>query len=113
SLSKAVVDLVRSRMIQILALQIDFCPTPFPCQARGVIERSWPAGVLKKQMLQCGFKCRIGLSRLVGAIQLFERIHQRFGHELPAVASKMSFHGSPKSATSTRRTASIKRLILS
>src|SRR5262249_41717293 len=61
SLAKTVVDLVRSRVIQVFALQIDFRAAPCFRQPFSKIQWCRPAGVCAKKFIEFGLKPRVPL----------------------------------------------------
>ncbi len=102
TLAKAVIYLVRSGVVQILAFEVNLCAAPGLREALGQIKRSRPARVIVEELIELCVKLGILLSRVVCSFELFQRMHERFGHELPAVISEVSFHGAPIIATSAR-----------
>src|SRR5439155_22043601 len=102
TLAKAVIDLMRAGVIQIFALEVDLRPAPALHEACGKIERCWTARIVAKKFIQLRVKLGIALDGVIRGLQFLQRMHQRFGHELPAIAAKMTFHESPIMPTSAR-----------
>ena len=55
-LAKAVVDLVRARVIQIFALQIDLAAIPGRREPFGVIQGRWPARIIVEEIFELRMK---------------------------------------------------------
>ena len=102
ALAEAVIDLVGAGVVQIFTLKINLCTAPVPREASGKVERCWPARVVTKKIVELSVKLGIALDGLVRGFQLLQGMHERFGHELPTVASEMTFHESPIIPTSAR-----------
>ena len=102
TLAETVIDLVRAGMVQIFAFEVNPGAAPCLCKPLGEIERSRPSGIILEEPVEFRMKFWISLGRFVGFFQFLQRMHERFGHKLPAIISKMTFHGVPISATSVR-----------
>ena len=84
-LAQAVVDLVRARVQQVFALDINARAAKFFGKPFGEIEWRGTAGVVVQQVVKLRLKCRIPLRRFVGVPQFFDGIHQHFRHVPAAV----------------------------
>ena len=96
-LTQHIVDLVRPCVVQILALQIDFCPAQSLRQPPGIVETRRPPRVLVQQLAQLCVEARILLIEVVGLLQFDHRVHQGLGDILSAVNAESScriFHSS-------------------
>src|SRR3546814_13741989 len=71
------VDLGRTGMIRILALEPDLGATPGFVQALSVIERRRPADVIGEVAIEFFQEDRIVLDPQIGIEQLAQRLHQR------------------------------------
>src|SRR5581483_471334 len=85
-LSERVVQLVRPRVQEILALQIDALAGREPLRER---ERRRPARVRRQQVVQLAVECVVGLRRLPAGRELVERRDERLGHVAPAVVAEV------------------------
>jgi len=83
-LADAIVDLVRTGMVQFFALEIDLRPAEMLGQALGEIKRAWTADIVSAEIRQLLLKDRIGLRLLPFALQIQDQRHQRFGDEASA-----------------------------
>ena len=90
-LAERVVDLVRSGMRQVLALQVNLRAAEILAEARRMIEGRGPANVLMEQVAKTILKSLVALSVCVGTIQFVQGRHQRLGHELPPEATEIAF----------------------
>ena len=113
ALSKAVIDLVRTRVIEILALQVNPGAAPGLRQPCSVIQRGRASRVGVEQLIELRMEAGIALRLTVRDFELLQGMHECFGYELPTVISVMTFHSAPITATSVRWTASMNRRILS
>ncbi len=89
-LAKAVVDLVRAGVQQVLALDVDLRAAVDFAEALGKVERRGPSGVIGEQILQLGLKSRIDARFQIRLLQFFERRHQDFGNISASVWAEMS-----------------------
>ena len=89
-LADAIVDLVRARVIQILALQPDLRAAELARPALGVIDGRRTADVMLELALE--FRDEVGIVAVarVLRLQLVERRNQRLGDEHAAVGAEMS-----------------------
>ena len=95
SLAKTVVDLVGAGVIQVFAFQIDLRATPGFRQPFSKVQWRRPAGVGPQKFIEFGLKPGVALRLEVRGLELLQRMHERLGHELPAVISEMTFHDLP------------------
>jgi hypothetical protein len=87
-LRQRVIDLVRARVIQVLALQVDFRPSAAFGEAFREIQGGGPAHEVPQQPVQFGLETRIRLDRRVKQLQFLERGHEDFGGEFSAVRAE-------------------------
>ena len=88
SLAQRVVDLVRTRVQQVLALQIDLCPAQFFRQPLGKIERRRTPCKILEQSGQFRLESRIRLRDLIFVLEFQQCSHQRLRHIPPAIDAK-------------------------
>ena len=100
SLAERVVDLVRARVEEILALQVDALVGR---EARRAGQRRRPAGVVGEQLVELGAESRVGSQRLPRARQLVECGDQRLRDVAAAVGAEGCGH---RAAATHARTAS-------
>ena len=89
-LPEHVVDLVRARVAEVLALEEDARPAAGSRQPLGEVERRRPAGVMGEEILEPEPEAGIGATRAVGPLELDERRHERLGDEAPAEAAEVA-----------------------
>src|SRR3546814_7149360 len=77
-LADAVVDLVRAGVVQVLALQIDFCPAQRFGQARREIERAFAADEMLEQIVDFRLERRVGGGGAIFPLKVQDQRHQRF-----------------------------------
>jgi hypothetical protein len=87
-LAHAVVDLVRARVIQLVALEPDVGRPVVLGQPLGQIQRAGPADIVGQEAVQLGLEARVRLGRLIGRVQLVNQRHQGLGHEPPAIGAE-------------------------
>ena len=63
-----VVDLVRAGVVQLLALEVDFCAAEVFGQPLGEIERARAPDIMLEQVVELGLEGGIGLRLLVGLL---------------------------------------------
>ena len=80
TLPEAVVDLVRARVQQVFALQINARAAQMLGQARRELKRRRTTGEILEQIVQLRVKRGIGAGRGIGLFELFERRYERFRH---------------------------------
>ena len=88
-LAERVVDLVRTGVTEVLALQVDAAAEPLR-EPRGEAERGRPPDVVTQQAPQLGLEIRVAARRLVRELQLVQRLHQRLRHVAPAVRPEVT-----------------------
>ncbi len=86
-LAERVVELVRARVVEVLALEIHAATHPRGQPPRAIKRRRAPAEVAQ-QPVQVVAICRVRARRDPGALQLRERRHQRLGDVLAPVVSE-------------------------
>ena len=89
-----VVDLVGAGVVQVLALEVDLgaawlarglgARAQMRGKALGMVERAGATDVMGQQRVELGLERRIGLRRLVLALELEDQRHQRLGDEATA-----------------------------
>ena len=89
-LTERVVDLVRAGMGQILALQEDARAAARRGQPPRFGDRRRPSDVVLQQPRELGAERRIVARREVGALELLDRLDERFGHEPPAELAEIA-----------------------
>ena len=82
-LADAVVDLVRARVIEVLALEVDL-GADLGRQAARVIEERRPADIVREQSIDLGPVAGVGAGRAPRDLELRDRRHQRLGDVLSA-----------------------------
>ena len=90
ALSERVVDLVRARVGEVLALDVDARAAELTGQVLGVVELRRPADVVAGQELQSGLKLLVRPRGPVLCLQLVNRAHERLGHELTSELAEAS-----------------------
>ena len=89
-LPEAVIDLVRSGMEQVFALEIDLrAAEPFR-EAAGVVQRSRAAGVVGEQSGQLRLKRGVAARFQIGVLKFFDGRHQDFRHKSPPVGTEVT-----------------------
>jgi len=88
-LAERVVDLVRTGVQEVLALQVDLCAAAVLRQPLGVIKRRGSAGVFLEMVPQLGLGRCVLLCSRISRGQLLQRGHQRFGHKHSAIGPEM------------------------
>jgi hypothetical protein len=90
TLTNRVVDLMRAGMQQVFALEIDARTAKLLREARSELQRRRASREILEQILKLGLKGGIGLSKFVGAFELEERHHERFGDVAASVGAEAS-----------------------
>ena len=85
ALAEAIVDFVRAGVQQVFALDVDARAAELFGEPRGKLQRRGPAGEIVQQLAELRLKLRIGARFGVGALEFFERRHERFGNVAAAV----------------------------
>jgi hypothetical protein len=83
-LAEAIVDLVRTGVVELVALEVDLRAAEMLGQPLGEIQRRRPAGVVRVEMIEFRPEGRIGLRLGPFLFQLEDQRHQRFGDEAAA-----------------------------
>ena len=89
-LAEGVIDLVGTRVQQVLALQVDFRAAQLLGPALGEVERRRAADVVVQQVVEFRLERRILAGGGVGHRQLLQRGHQGLGHEHAAEFAKVT-----------------------
>ncbi len=99
-LAQAVVDLMAARVVELVALEVDFGAAlaalglrhlaEMRRQPLGVVKRARPSAVVEHEVGQLGLERRIVLGGVIGRLQIEDQRHQRFGNEPPAVEAEVS-----------------------
>ena len=118
-LADRIVQLVRSGVAEVLALEMDAGAAEVLAQARGRVEGGRPADEGAPVAGKLELKLRIGLGFVPHVLELVERAHQRLGDVLAAEGSEPSVDGMRQrgarhqDAASASRTARTKARTLS
>ena len=78
-LTEGIVDLVRTRMVQVFPLQVDLRPAQVPRQALGKEERRFAPRIIPKITRKLGTISRVLARCLIGRLQFDQRGHEGFG----------------------------------
>jgi hypothetical protein len=84
-LTDGVVDLVRTGVVEILALEVNLRATQLTTQSRRVIDRAGSSDEVSELALVLGDESRVASMLLVSGLQFVERVDQGFGDEGAAV----------------------------
>ena len=90
SLSDAVIDFMCAGVIQLVALEIDFCAAKMFGHALGQIERAGSTDIMLEQTIQLGFEARISFGVIIGLFQIQNQRHQGFSDKTPAKNTEMA-----------------------
>src|SRR5690242_5906569 len=90
TLANGVIDFVRAGVEQVLALEVDARAAELFREARSKLQRRGAAGKVFQQILKAGLERRVGFCEFVGALELKQRHHQRFGNVAAAVRAEAS-----------------------
>ncbi len=82
---------LRASVIEVLALQVDLCPTGVLGQPRGKIQRRGTSDVMLPQIIQLGLKRGIRTSAVIFDRQIVERPGERFRYVPAAVIAETAF----------------------
>ena len=88
SLTQHIVDFVRAGMVQLIALEIEFCPAKMLRQPFSKIERRWSANKMFLIIGHLSSEAGIRLCRLPGRLYLKDKRHQCFRNKAPAMNAK-------------------------
>ena len=89
-LPERVVDLVRAGMREIFALQEDPRAAGRRREPRRFVDRRRPPDVVLEQPVELAMELRILPRRKIRALELLDRLDQRFGHEAAAELAEVS-----------------------
>src|SRR5690606_32362089 len=89
-LPDAIVDLVRTGVVQVFALEPDLRPAQLFRPAAGMINRAGTAHKMRQLVAVLGDKIRIFLVLFIGLIQFRNSVHQRFGDKNATVTTEMA-----------------------
>ena len=89
-LSENVVDLVRSRVVEVFSFEVDAGSTALAFKARRSSQRRGSSGVVLLQVREFPGKVRIGACGVESFLQLIEGSHQCFGNETTPVGTEVS-----------------------
>src|SRR5207302_10080093 len=112
-LADCVDQLLRVRVAQVLALEMDVSAAEMLAQARSRVQRSRAAYERVAVARQLELELRVGLGLVPDVLELLERAHQRLGHVLAAEGAEPSPHGVAHEDCSASRTAWMKARIFS
>ena len=87
-LAEHVVDLVRARVVEILALEIDLGAAKVSGHLFGMVEARRAPGIVLKQIRELRLECRVLLVEGIGVLKLGQRPHEPFRDILAAVNAK-------------------------
>ncbi len=90
-LAQGVVDLVRARVVEVLALEVNLGATQVAGHVGRVVEAGRPIGVGAIQLAQVSPELRVVLEPVVGLLQLDHGGHQRLGDVLAPVDAEAPF----------------------
>jgi hypothetical protein len=79
---------VRAGVQQVLALEIDARAAKLLREPRSELQWRRASREILEQVVKLSLKRRIGLSKFVGAFELEERHHERFGHIASAIRTE-------------------------
>ena len=82
-LTKAVIDLVRAGMVQLVAFEIDFRAAKVLGHALGEIKRRRTADIMRPHVVHLRLEGRVQLRRAIFLFQAQDQRHQRFGDIAP------------------------------
>ena len=85
-----VVDLVRTGVVQVLALDVDLRAAALLGQALREVDGAWAPDVVLELVAELGFELAIFASGGVRVAQLVERVGQRLGDEHAAVRAEVA-----------------------
>ena len=89
-LAQHVVDFVGAGVVEVFALEVDFCPAQVLAHFLCVVEQRGAAGVIFEKVSKLCLKVLVVFVKVVGLLQLGKRPHQPLGDVLPAVRAKSS-----------------------
>ena len=83
-LAEAVINLVRTRVVEVLALEIDASPTQVLGQTPSESQGARTPGILGQLAVELGGECGVRHGLVIGALQLEKQRHQGLGDEAAA-----------------------------
>ena len=89
-LAQAVVDLVRTRMVEVLALEVDLRAAQLLRQPPRMEDRARTAHVVGQQCRQLLLEVRTLPDRLVGGVDVVHHLLQYRRHQLPPIGAKIA-----------------------
>ena len=99
-LAHRVIDLMRTGVAEVFALEINFRPAELGGHALSKVKRCRAADIFAQIIIEFFFKRRIFARLLINFGQLIERLHEGLGHKHSAVRSEVPlfiwlgcFHG--------------------
>ena len=90
-LSQDIVNLMCSRVVQILPFQINPGSSQIFCHMFCKIKTGWSSGILVQKVCQFPLKLRFPFVEIIRFFQFNHRIHQGFRNILPSMGAKSSF----------------------
>ena len=90
NLAEGVVDFVRTSVVQILALEINFCAAELAGEPFGKVQRRGASAEFIEVIREFALEFRVVLGAEIFRLQFLQRVHQRFRHVTPAVLAKMA-----------------------
>ena len=87
-LAQHIIDLVRTGMVQLVALEIDLRAAEMLGQARREIERRGAAHIVPPQILHLRLECPLFLGLVIRSFEIQDQRHQGLGHETPAMQAE-------------------------
>jgi hypothetical protein len=87
-LANRVVDLVRTGMVEVFALQINPRATQLFAPASRQINRRWPADIVLQIVIQFSQEVRVAQVLLIRLAQFGQWLHKGFGNEYTAIRTK-------------------------
>ncbi|MCY1374790.1 hypothetical protein D9M69_621530 [compost metagenome] len=89
-LADDVVDLVRTGVVEVFALQENLGATLLTAHARGVVDRAGSTHEMREFALELGDEVRVVLVFRVRGLQLVDGVREGFAHETAAVAAEVA-----------------------
>src|SRR5574337_920740 len=90
NLAKSIINLVRTRVAEILTFEVNASPSQMFRQPTREIEGRRASHIMPEKLLHLRFKARISLRIEIDLLQLRERHHQGLRNKLPSVPAEMS-----------------------
>ena len=89
-LANRVVDLVRARVVEVFALEVNLCAAHFTAHAIGVINRRGATHKMREFAFELGQKLGIVLVARIRLAQFVDRVRQGFADKTAAVNAKVA-----------------------